>query len=282
MKKLHVLIIVRNHSDTVRLQAVVQEFNWIAKIVDLNQLSIATSAWHFDWVVAVDVPSDCPNLKEFLNYTDQCLAKKCFNLIHLQNQIINVSQDKLKKNWFDVSRLLRSIEYGDATSRFSVPKDLGNAMRSGYSRFQTPAQARQMAAFLSQLTADPENTYLGLWEFFINAIEHGNLALSHEDKKNLLSGQNIDEVISARLLDESHCNRYVRVSFDVDEDNVTFDIKDDGEGFDWKPFTVMKDEQLLDKNGRGIALTHTLSFDDITYMGSGNQVQCRINSCQND
>ena len=58
MNKLHVLVIVRNHSDSGRLQPIVSQLNWIAKIIDLNQLSVAIITRRFDWVVAVDVPLD--------------------------------------------------------------------------------------------------------------------------------------------------------------------------------------------------------------------------------
>lgn len=276
MNKLHVLIIVRNHSDCGRLQSIVSELNWIAKIIDLNQLSVAIITRRFDWVVAVDVPLDNVNLVDFLENLEEYYETKSFNVISVHSEMVDVGYDKLKKNWLELSQQFFTLSYGSSNADFELSKALSDGTRSGYMRFQTPMQAQHIAMFLSQLTADSERAYLGLWEVFINAIEHGNLGISYVEKSKLLDDQTLDEVTTERLAAEKFQNHYVRVSFVVDEDSVSFDIKDDGNGFNWKPFLAIDDERISEKNGRGIAVARTMSFDELAYIESGNHIHCQI------
>lgn len=166
MNKVHILIVVRNYSDCGRLQSIVSELNWVAKIIDLNQLSIALITRRFDWVVAVDVPLDHSILNDFLVNLEEYYETKSFNVISVDHELIDVSYDKLKKNWYELSQQFFALSYGRPNNDFVLAKALSDGTRSGYMRFQTPTQAKYIAAFLSQLTADSERSYLGLWELF--------------------------------------------------------------------------------------------------------------------
>lgn len=276
MNKLHVLVIVRNHSDCGRLQLIVSDLNWIAKVIDLNQLSVALITRRFDWVVAVDVPLDNPNLADFLENLEEYYETKSFNVIGVHSEMIDVGYEKLKKNWLELNQQFFSLSYGLSNTDFTLQKVLSDGTHSGYLRFQTPVQAQRIATFLSQLTADPERAYSGLWEVFINAIEHGNLGISYDEKAKLLDEQMLDEVTCERLASEKFKSHYVRVSFVVADDSVSFDIKDDGNGFNWKPFLTTDDERIHEKNGRGIAIAHTMSFDELAYIEGGNHIHCQI------
>ncbi|MES2252620.1 MAG: hypothetical protein V4482_02935 [Pseudomonadota bacterium] len=149
-------------------------------------------------------------------------------------------------------------------------------IHTGSCRFQTPAQAQKAAVFLSHITSDPDRAYLGLWEIFINAIEHGNLGISYSEKNEMLQSNNFEELICTRLLAIEYEKRHVCVDFSIREDDVFFDIKDEGAGFNWHPYLMIDSEILLQKNGRGIAVAQTMSFDEIVYLGNGNHVQCTI------
>ncbi len=120
-------------------------------------------------------------------------------------------------------------------------------------RFNTLEDAMYWAEVLAKFTPNPTNTYFGLYELFINSIIHG---INKKQKLN---------------------NAYVYVHIDVTHDSIIFDIKDDGDGFNWRPFLELDDKRIHDKNGRGIALTRHISFDDVTYLGKGNHVRCLIN-----
>lgn len=276
MNKVHILIVVRNYSDCGRLQSIVSELNWVAKIIDLNQLSIALITRRFDWVIAVDLPLDHSILTDFLANLEDYHETRSFNAISVDHELIDVGYDKLKKNWLELSQQFFALSYGRPNSDFELAKVLSDSTHSGYMRFQTPTQAKSIAAFLSQLTADPERSYVGLWELFINAIEHGNLEISYEEKSELLASQTLNELTAQRLTDEKFKNHYVRVSFIIKEGNISFDIKDDGKGFCWEPFLSIDDARILEKNGRGIALAYAVSFDELTYIEQGNRIKCQI------
>ena len=276
MNKLHVLIIVRNHSDCGRLQSIISELNWIAKIVDLSQLSPAIITRRFDWIVAVDVPLDTSTLVNFLANLEEYYETKSFNVINVHHEMIDVGYDKLKKNWLELNQQLFSISFGSSHADFILSKELSTGTCAGFVRFQTPMQAQRIATFLSQLTADPERSYLGLWEIFINAIEHGNLAISSDEKSSFLDEQTLDEVTSERLASKEFQSRYVRVSFVVADDSLSFDIRDEGNGFDWESFLTIDDQRLSAKNGRGITVAHSMSFDELAYIANGNHIHCQI------
>ena len=46
-----------------------------------------------------------------------------------------------------------------------------------------------------------------MWEVFINAIEHGNLGISYDEKSKLLDDQTLDEVTTERLAAEKFQNQ---------------------------------------------------------------------------
>jgi anti-sigma regulatory factor (Ser/Thr protein kinase) len=115
---------------------------------------------------------------------------------------------------------------------------------------------------------------MGLREMLINAIEHGNLEISFEDKTEMTMKGTYLQFIAARQGDEPFAVRKVRIDYQLKKDSVSYTIKDQGPGFDHKKFTKKKrrpQEELL--HGRGIALAMSV-FDSVTYNDKGNQVTC--------
>ena len=51
-----------------------------------------------------------------------------------------------------------------------------------------------------------------------------------------------------------------------------FTIRDHGQGFDWHEFLDMRPERAFDTHGRGIAMSRLISFDQLNYVGRGNEV----------
>ena len=58
-------------------------------------------------------------------------------------------------------------------------------MSSGNFSFKTHDEAKLLAILLAQTTPKPENVVTGLKELLLNAIEHGNLGITY-DEKNLI------------------------------------------------------------------------------------------------
>ena len=65
--------------------------------------------------------------------------------------------------------------------------------------FQTLAEAENVASAIAQVCPDPVMAGLGLRELMVNAIEHGNLGITHEEKTELVRNATWEREIEARL-----------------------------------------------------------------------------------
>ncbi len=117
--------------------------------------------------------------------------------------------------------------------------------------------------------------HLGLVEMLTNAIEHGNLEITYEEKSQAMevSLHQWNELVNQRCLAPDYAGRLVDLEFHLSKDRCDWLITDQGPGFDWKKIPDSTDSaNLLATHGRGILLT-SLRFNEITYLGNGNQVR---------
>lgn len=138
--------------------------------------------------------------------------------------------------------------------------------------FQTGKQARDIAALLSHGCPDGRKVVQGLSELMLNAVEHGNLAITYAEKSRLLREDALQTEIEARLAMAEYATRVATVSFERMPDGIRFHICDQGAGFDWHQYLEMSPTRVFDAHGRGIAMARLLSFDEIEYRGKGNEV----------
>ncbi|MBL8022312.1 MAG: ATP-binding protein [Leptospirales bacterium] len=116
---------------------------------------------------------------------------------------------------------------------------------------------------------------IGLREILINAIEHGNLAITYDDKTRELSSGNYLEFIQARQADPVYRDRKVVVEYELTTINVTYTITDDGAGFDhaaMKKREADAADAAPESHGRGIVVTEN-AFDEVIYNDAGNSVR---------
>lgn len=149
-------------------------------------------------------------------------------------------------------------------------------LHHGEFRFQRPEEARALANLLSQACPDPYSAALGLWELFQNAVEHGNLELTYEDKGRLLRERGLAEELEERLSRAPFNQRWVRVSYTRDHLGHTFTITDEGPGFEWDRYLDLHPDRAFHSHGRGIAMARQLCFRSVEYQGRGNAVTARI------
>lgn len=142
--------------------------------------------------------------------------------------------------------------------------------------FRTIAQATQLGALLAQLCPRPGTAALGLAEIMVNAVEHGNLAISYAEKSLLKRADRMDAELERRLADPKYAGRRAMVEFERTPDRLRFTVTDQGQGFDWPAFLEMDPTRAFDPNGRGIALARAMSFDRLDFHGSGNVVVATI------
>lgn len=143
-------------------------------------------------------------------------------------------------------------------------------------KIKTLYQARQLAFHLSYLCPNPARIAVGLTELFINAIEHGNLGISYEEKNKLSSESAWLEEIERRLVLPEHRSKEVIIDIHKTETRVQFQIGDQGIGFRWQDFIQEPNTGSTLKNGRGIILAKLMSFDELQYNDVGNAVTCSV------
>ncbi len=153
-------------------------------------------------------------------------------------------------------------------------------LRSGRFRYRTLAEARALATLLANACPNSESVAMGLAELMINAVEHGNLGISYQEKSVLNAAGFWEAEVERRLAQDTLSPRQVEVEFSRDEDSIRILITDQGEGFDWEKYLTLSPERALDNHGRGIAMAKMLSFSELEYRGRGNQVAVTISARQ--
>ncbi|MBX9657093.1 MAG: response regulator [Nitrospiraceae bacterium] len=175
----------------------------------------------------------------------------------------------------------------DRSAYLAVQEELENTagtlqlLHNGTFRFQTLGEARQLATLLAHAYPDPSRVVTGLLELLLNAVEHGNLGITYDEKSRLLDRGQLDEEIARRLQDPAYADRCAVATFIRHGHDLHLSVIDDGAGFDWRPFLHLDPQRAFDTHGRGIATAKMVSFDSLEYHGAGNHVETvvRIPSC---
>ena len=147
----------------------------------------------------------------------------------------------------------------------------------GRFRFRTLEAARDLATMLANACPEPGKAVIGLSELLINAVEHGNLGISYDEKSRLREENRWEAEVERRLQDPVLGARQVEVHLLRGKDAIEISITDQGEGFDWQNYLDMDPARAFDTHGRGIAMSRMISFDRLEYRGCGNQVVVGIN-----
>ncbi|MFZ5517550.1 MAG: response regulator [Candidatus Zhuqueibacterota bacterium] len=112
----------------------------------------------------------------------------------------------------------------------------------------------------------------GLYEMIINAIEHGNLDITFEEKSHALDQDAYNDLLEARFNNPDYQKRKVIIDYEMDDEKLRFTIRDQGKGFDWESVTYEDDMETLSRpHGRGILMTR-FYFDEVKFNESGNEV----------
>ncbi|MBM4223144.1 MAG: ATP-binding protein, partial [Gammaproteobacteria bacterium] len=153
----------------------------------------------------------------------------------------------------------------------SLQNDLGSILQLKVC-FKTLTQGHFLAELLSRHYPDKNNALVGITELFINAVEHGNLEISYEDKTALLANGRWIEEIEQRSNNEKYSHRTVEVYFEKNEVEIVLVVEDDGKGFKWGAFEQIDPRRMMATHGRGIMMAKSLSFTSLLYEEPGNRV----------
>lgn len=154
--------------------------------------------------------------------------------------------------------------------RVAHPEAAQMLLRVAEYRFATLEDINRLVPVLAALCPKPETVAPGLSDIMVNAVEHGNLGLTYQEKASLKWDGDWEEEIRRRLSLPQFHGRFGTVRYECREDRVVFTITDQGEGFDWRHYLHFDPERAFDPNGRGIAMARALSFTSLEYQGKGN------------
>jgi DNA-binding response OmpR family regulator len=148
-------------------------------------------------------------------------------------------------------------------------------MKRGLFEFSKLLEARNLAILLGGVCPNP-NSVSGLIELMVNAIEHGNLGITYEEKSELIEQGEWEAEVGRRLALPENDNKCATLKFNRQNDEICFHIQDQGKGFQWKKYLEIDPERAFHTHGRGIAMAKMLSFDRVEYKGNGNEVLATI------
>lgn len=142
--------------------------------------------------------------------------------------------------------------------------------------FKTIADAHSLAGLLANTCSNPEQVVTGLAELLVNAIEHGNLGISYDEKSQLKARMEWKFEIENRLQMPQYSQKKGTIHVEHTGKSIEYTITDEGDGFDWEPYMDFAAERMMDNHGRGIAMANKLCFSEIQYQGKGNIVKATV------
>lgn len=143
-------------------------------------------------------------------------------------------------------------------------------------RFVTMEDISSLVPVLAAMCPVPDVVAPGLSDLMVNAVEHGNLGVSYQEKSHLKWEGDWEAEIAHRLTLPQFANRVATIRLERKSDSVVFTIADQGDGFEWNKFLSFDPDRAFDPNGRGIAMAKMMSFTTLEYQGKGNVVVASI------
>lgn len=141
--------------------------------------------------------------------------------------------------------------------------------------FQNLDDINNISYYVATLYPRPDEVILGIRELMLNAVEHGNLGITYDEKTELNDkGEWMDEV-NQRLLLADNKDKWARIFIEKKAREIVLHIEDEGPGFEWEQYLLMSPERALHSHGRGIAMSKMMSFDSLEYITPGNKVVCK-------
>jgi CheY-like chemotaxis protein len=165
------------------------------------------------------------------------------------------------------------IRQSELHARIRATENTLTMMESGQFKYRTVDEGKALATMLANASDDPDKVVVGLTELMINAVEHGNLEITYDDKSSLNEDGLWLSEIERRLELPQYRQRTVSVDFIRNDDEFIYKITDQGEGFDWEKYIEISPDRAFDTHGRGIAMAKMISFSNVEFLGKGNEIR---------
>ena len=138
--------------------------------------------------------------------------------------------------------------------------------------FTTLSEAHVLAQTLSLGCLEVNKVAMGLTEILVNAVEHGNLGFSYEDKSRHHDNGTWHKELEKRQDSLKYKDKYVTVKMERHDEMIKFTVIDQGTGFDYEKYMSIDPQQVEQEHGRGISLARLVAFEKLEYLPPGNQV----------
>lgn len=118
-----------------------------------------------------------------------------------------------------------------------------------------------------------ETFYIALMELLVNALEHGNCRITHEEKTaHIAQGLDPMDLVRVKAEEPEVRDKRVYLSYRIRPDRSTFRIRDEGPGFDWRSYEATTGIEGMKKgHGRGILMAK-MYVNNLAYNKKGNEV----------
>jgi hypothetical protein len=146
-------------------------------------------------------------------------------------------------------------------------------MTEGEFRFRTPREGEKLAVVIANASPSPARA-MGISEIFLNAVEHGNLGITYDDKTDLLDTGTWSQEVERRLALPANADKKVVVRVTRTPEHLMVLVRDHGDGFDWKKYLHFDETRVFHNHGRGIAIVG--SDLGLEFLGNGNTVRVTI------
>ncbi|TYB33124.1 MAG: ATP-binding protein [Flexistipes sinusarabici] len=192
----------------------------------------------------------------------------------------NVFNLKIPFDKVQFKSLLDQLMHGvtdDLFSRISWPEFIRKSYLIGNDIYQLDKIiffiTRELIFFAG--ISEIQKIRIGLSEMLANAVEHGNLGISADEKFRHTEEGTYEDFLKSRIENLKYYECRVRLEIYMDKNTVEFTIEDEGRGFDVEKAEFQaKGDDLLKLHGRGIMLTK-IYFDSVEYNKKGNKVVIR-------
>lgn len=168
------------------------------------------------------------------------------------------------------------IEYRRLQDEVARGLECLTLIQSAVLTIRTIDQARDTAAVIANTCPDPAGAVIGLTELLVNAVEHGNLGITYEEKSALNASGGWEREVRRRMELPENAGKRVQLSIERNREELRFTIRDDGAGFPWIRFLEADPGRAFDNHGRGIAIARAISFNSVEYRDRGNEVVATV------
>ncbi len=161
----------------------------------------------------------------------------------------------------------------DLLSDLHLDRGIRSLIDRGVIHFSTLAEAETVSGWLASHAKTERRipVLISIKELLINAIEHGNLGITYDQKTDLVARSALQEEIERRLGLPENAGKKVRLEFERKNFRMNLEIFDQGEGFDFDKFLKLRPERFMDMHGNGIAMA-CINLSEVRYLSPGNRV----------